>query len=59
MYKFVEKLGTKYVESFGGKVLWNIVLKNWLEDLGGTIGWKEWVKNVVENSLEKVVGKIG
>ena len=35
-----------------------IVLKNSVEELGGKIVWKECVKSVVENCVEKVVGKI-
>ena len=37
-YKFVEKLGTKLCGNYGKQLLWKIVLKNWLEELGGKIG---------------------
>ena len=57
-YNLVEKLSKDYVEIMVKKMLWKIVLKNWLEEFGGKIGWKEWLENVVENCLEKVVGKI-
>ena len=43
-----------YLEKLNGKFGW----KNCVEEFGGKIVWKEWVKNVVENSVEKVVGQI-
>ena len=52
-YNFVKKLGTKLCENYGNKVFWKIVLKNWLEELGGKIGCKEWLKNVVEDCVKK------
>ena len=44
------------------KVRWQVfkknVLKNWLEELGGEIVWKERVENHVKNCVGKVFGKI-
>ena len=37
VYKFVEKLGTKLCGNFVQKSFVKIVLKNWLEELGGKI----------------------
>ena len=46
------------MENFGRKFLWKIMSKNGVKELGGKIVSKEWVKNVVENCVEKMVGKI-